>query len=470
MANFFVPRGADKSRYSMTSEGGFEHPWKLTVNVNETLPVGLWGGYDNDEAPLKLSSNNPGIVTVIETTPSFPNDRILSVRGKKPGFTILDANGAFGPWCSMQIEVRQGQAASPGRSQGADEIDFEVDPETGELVHLNDPKAHKLYVDRVFTAVAYGILPDGYYVYCEGMELPINVPESMVDFELATAECTTSQIYDSFNEAKLAANDSTATRRVAFFWGAGGAVVSPTIIGPATTPQLYSTIIAVRELRDVFVSVMLPAITMAIGMIGGPKPMTVKGNQGTGRIAKKGGGTVPPRKNAKLLPRLSQSTEEQMAALAKEHPGLSTVNAERALRGPNGAVASLSGAERPGAQIPKATDIEFRQLTPDGNVVLRREVKVWEGGKNAFNSTMSKATEQVRAGGSGGEIFLQAPDGTSREAARSLVQGWKGGGGLPRDQQAARLGWYRSIRLIMVDKSGTELLNEMLELPPLRTR
>lgn len=176
------------------------------------------------------------------------------------------------------------------------EIDLEFDPTTGEFVQ-SDPKTHKRYVDRVFGAVAYGILPDGYYIYCQEMELPILLPESIVDFELVSAESERSRIFNSFGEAKSAANDSASRRRVAYFWGAGGAVVSPTIIGPGTTPELYSTIISVRALRNQFVSVMLPAITMAIGMIGGPKPMAVKGNQSTGRIAKKRGGNEPPRKN-----------------------------------------------------------------------------------------------------------------------------------------------------------------------------
>lgn len=38
----------------------------------------------------------------------------------------------------------------------------------------------------------------------------------------------------------------------------------------------------------------------------------------------------------KLLPKFSQSTEEEIAALMKEHPRLSRVNAERALVGPPG--------------------------------------------------------------------------------------------------------------------------------------
>jgi hypothetical protein len=183
--------------------------------------------------------------------------------------------------------------------EGASETDLELDPTTGEWVQ-SDPKTHKRYVDRVFSAVAYGILPDGYYVYCEGMELPIMVPENIVDFQLASAESERSKIFDSFSEAKAAANDSAGRRRVAYFWGAGGAVVSPTIIGPATTPELYSSIISVRNLRDQFVSVMVPAITVAIGMIGGPTPMTVNGKQGAGRIAARRGGNEPARINPKV--------------------------------------------------------------------------------------------------------------------------------------------------------------------------
>jgi hypothetical protein len=184
-------------------------------------------------------------------------------------------------------------------AQGATEIDLELDPVSGEYVQT-DPRTNSRYIERVFTAVAYGIIPDGYYVYCEGMDLPILMPESMVDFRLASAERERSRIFDTFAEAKSAAGDGTGRRRIAYFWGAGGAVVAPTIVGPATTPELYSTIIAVRSLRDKFVSVMLPAITLAIGMISGPTPMTIKGNQNSGRVAKRRGGNEPARDNPQM--------------------------------------------------------------------------------------------------------------------------------------------------------------------------
>ena len=167
----------------------------------------------------------------------------------------------------------------------------------------------------------------------------------------------------------------------------------------------------------------------------------------------------------KLLPRLTRTTEEQISALAKEHPGLTTVNAERALRGPDGAVATLSGAERSGARELKAADIEFRRRTSDGVVVLRREVKGWTGNQSAFNETVGKSADQLVSGG-GGEILVQVPSGTN---ARSVVQRFKGTGGLSREQQAARLGRYRSMKLTIVDESGGVLLDEPLEFPPLRT-
>ncbi len=96
------------------------------------------------------------------------------------------------------------------------ETDLELDPTTGEFVQ-SDPKTHKLYIDRVFSAVAYGILQEGYYIYCQGMELPILLSEILVDFGLANTESERSKIFDSYGEAKLVANDSAGRRRVAYF-------------------------------------------------------------------------------------------------------------------------------------------------------------------------------------------------------------------------------------------------------------
>lgn len=200
----------------------------------------------------------------------------------------IDASYGVGSFSAEKVpDILPAAQSAPG------EIDFELDPVTGEYV-ATDGKSHQKYIERVFLAVAYGLDPDGYYVYCAGIDLAIHVPESMVDFGLATAASESSRIYDSFAEAKTAASDSPGQRRIAYFWGAGGAVVSPTIIGPATTPELYSTMVEVRNLRDKFLNVIVPWITVAIGMIGGPTPKAAKTNPRS-RIAAKRGGNVPAR-------------------------------------------------------------------------------------------------------------------------------------------------------------------------------
>jgi hypothetical protein len=107
VAHFFIPAGEDKSAYGQTSDGGYLHAWKLTVTVGEEGggKIGLYGGYDYQKAPLKLSSNNPGVIEWDEAAVPGLADRIIRVVGKRPGFTILDAGDGGRPWCSLQVEV-----------------------------------------------------------------------------------------------------------------------------------------------------------------------------------------------------------------------------------------------------------------------------------------------------------------------------------------------------------------------------
>lgn len=175
------------------------------------------------------------------------------------------------------------------------------------------------------------------------------------------------------------------------------------------------------------------------------------------------------------LPKFSQSTEEQIAKLMAEHPGLSRVNAERAIQGPPGSVATASGNPGEGVigrvDLPKVPDVKLHQPTTRGrSEVFRREVKVFEGGsQSSFNDAVSNATNQlttVEGGGlhgevelrGGGEILMQVPKGTD---ARQFVQRFKSAGNRPE-----RVGKYRSIRITIVDPSGIELLSEPWDFRP----
>jgi hypothetical protein len=177
-----------------------------------------------------------------------------------------------------------------------------------------------------------------------------------------------------------------------------------------------------------------------------------------------------------LLPKYSQSTEDQIKSLMTEHPRLTRANAERAVRGPEGATTTLSGStagrtgnQPPGvkgpAQTSKVPDIEFSQRTSSGNLVLRREVKTWEGNQGKFNDSLKDAKDKLLAHGSGGEVLVQVPPGTD---ARNLMNRFKGAGSLSPEKQAERLGWYRSIKITIVDPAGKVLLDEPIEFPPSR--
>lgn len=181
----------------------------------------------------------------------------------------------------------------PKFSGSSDEVVLELDPTTGEYVYRQiKPKDHARYIDRVVTAVGYSIYLGGYHVYVQGLELPILVPENMVDFSLGSVQDVSETIFGTREEAlKAAAGDNPGQRQVAYFWGAGDAVVCPTVIGPATTPQLYSTIVSaidqlVKEVQE-------ELVMLAISLVGGMIARTIL----TRRISVKRGGNVPARKN-----------------------------------------------------------------------------------------------------------------------------------------------------------------------------
>lgn len=283
----------------------------------------------------------------------------------------------------------------------------------------------------------------------DGAQIELDIEKDFIDVKLTP----------------VAARDAIAQGRV----GAGNRIF-PTKLTKQTVGRLWScreeAINIQNEAYANFAKLAVTGVTFVLEVPAFSAGALESGAVGAGRARRR-----PIKSESadapKLLPRLSRTSQEQISALMKEHPGLSNANAERAVRGPEGSFAKLSGAERSGAaQLGKAPDIEFRHLSPNGNVVLRREVKVWEGTQGRFDAAVSDAADQLISQGSGGEIWIQAPQGTN---ARSAVQRFKGAGSLTREQQAARLGRYRSIKLKVVEPDGNVLLEELLELPPLRT-
>jgi hypothetical protein len=116
-------------------------------------------------------------------------------------------------------------------------------------VETADPRAHRDFVDSRVTAVGFGITEGGYLLYCEGLPLPVLVPESQVDLGLTNAESLGASIHPDRDAAlaEMAAGSSGSGRaRYAYYRGAGGALIVPTLFSPVTTPRIARTMLEVR--------------------------------------------------------------------------------------------------------------------------------------------------------------------------------------------------------------------------------
>jgi len=112
-----------------------------------------------------------------------------------------------------------------------------------------DPRSHRDFVERRVTAVGFGITESGYLLYCEGIPLPVLVPESHVDLGVTSAEPLNAAIYPDRDAAlaDLAARAHGATPpRYTYYRGAGGSLIVPTLFSPATTPRIAQTMLEVR--------------------------------------------------------------------------------------------------------------------------------------------------------------------------------------------------------------------------------
>jgi hypothetical protein len=180
---------------------------------------------------------------------------------------------------------------------GNDLIWFEIEPDDpkrpGQInLRASAPQDDARYIDRLVTAVGFGIYLGGYHVYCKDLEVPVFVPDGMVDFGLGIASEASNEIFDSADQARAAAAASQRQPAVAYFVGAGGAVVAPTRICPATAPQLVATMLEARQMLGKAVADELTVL--AISLVGGMIIRAVVSRI----VGVQRGGKVPPNKSA----------------------------------------------------------------------------------------------------------------------------------------------------------------------------
>ncbi|BCF95166.1 hypothetical protein [Paraburkholderia largidicola] len=103
---------------------------------------------------------------------------------------------------------------------------FEFEPDDparpGQInILVSSPRNDAQYIDRVVTAVGFGIYLGGYHVFCEGVDVPVFVPEQMVDFAIGVVAEASNEIFNTIDEAKSAAASNPRQPSIAYFRGAG---------------------------------------------------------------------------------------------------------------------------------------------------------------------------------------------------------------------------------------------------------
>jgi len=113
-----------------------------------------------------------------------------------------------------------------------------------------DPREHRDFIDNRVTAVGFGITAGGYLLYCEGVSMPVLVPEAYVDLTLTSAEPLNPSIYPDRESARASLPRGAAGSgppRYTYHRAAGGALIAPLVFSPATTPRIARTMLEVRK-------------------------------------------------------------------------------------------------------------------------------------------------------------------------------------------------------------------------------
>ena len=148
------------------------------------------------------------------------------------------------------------------------EFDTDAPARPGQInLKRSNPRDDPRYIDRAVTAVGYSIYIGGYHVFCADLNMPVFVPESMVDPSMGAVREASNQIYDNVEEARSTAAAIDPQPGVAYFMGAGGTLVVPTVICPATAPRLVATMLEARKMLSKAVAEELSVL--ATSLVGG---------------------------------------------------------------------------------------------------------------------------------------------------------------------------------------------------------
>jgi hypothetical protein len=124
------------------------------------------------------------------------------------------------------------------------------------------------------TYIQYGIYLGGFNVILEGTEQMVFVSNRFLE-DRTQSVSVGDRIFNSLQDAQSAVSAFTPAGdkipRHAYYWGAGGMTIAPTVFSPATTPRIFETLMNARaELaRQVMTGLGQLAIQMVINKVLG---------------------------------------------------------------------------------------------------------------------------------------------------------------------------------------------------------
>jgi len=270
----------------------------LPLASNDVLSVGIAG--DSNKVVKTVSADVPNAVTIEDAGvvgSGIHWFRLSRPRGDKVAIQAKDAKGTVVTSFSLDI-INLPRASGP-----VDLVVDPADPKRPNTINLRvyAPKDDADYVDTRMTGIGYGIYLGGFQVYCTGMSMRIEVPNSLLDLNPTKYEPIDAKVYDTLAQANEAIRRAPAKAKgvmpFAYYRGAGGAVIAPTIFSAATTPRIIATLWEAHRLLAE--SVQHDLASLALGIVAGMIFRAIPG-----RFLRAGSGDPEPPRAA--LPRLPE--------------------------------------------------------------------------------------------------------------------------------------------------------------------
>jgi len=243
---------------------------------NGIMVIGIAG--EGSDQVKKVGPNDPSTATVEEIGKDASSRvRWFQFTGKRACKVLVDAIGADGTVVdTFQLVIKAPAQINLPKASGPMEFEFEPDdpsrPSQSNL-RVYTPRNEADYIENQVYAVGFGIYLFGCHVYCKNLDLPVLVPDSHINFMVSKAEPIDTNIYPNLASAdaaiRAAPSAPAGVTRYAFYRGAGGALIVPTVFSPATTPVTIQTLLTARALLadEVQNDLTVLALSIVVGVV-----------------------------------------------------------------------------------------------------------------------------------------------------------------------------------------------------------